>query len=416
VSERISTTPTAWSSVGQGTRAMQRALVFVLITGACYMPGSLAAEARAPAQTKPTYSDELVAALDRLFSRTDLHRMKPDRANPNVLRVSTASNTGTVTGVQWCGPRLLRFHYGHFDYDPDEKIPPDHGWYLSDIQSRISWRLKALPLGGNLVSCSPDGQWLLYSSASKDSIVISRYNLYTGKREPFARFNGGTFGPERSWLEGKWSPDGNRIIYFGRSIEALKIDDPVWKIFWFKREKREQVPTDFGWLADSSSLAIRFRHDPLDFSSPFEIAIVRSGDPSERLQVLTGAPASLGRLQIDSVNNIYGVEGVLRETRLRRCRLNDTTLKCEVAIPGDPDVSTAYDISIDGKTVYYKAEDSINGSRKNCLWRYRRDSNEKSCVALQQWTKGLSPDGLHIAVSGAPGDSFSVYLVQDPKK
>lgn len=363
-------------------------------------------------------ADNLITSFDRLFKRTDLYHVETLPENSNVIRITPRiTGHGFVTGTSWCGSRLLRFYYGFHDYDPGEKIPSEHGSYLADIQSRKVWRLNKMPGGGEVINCSPDGEWLLYSIREGKDAIVWRYQLHTGKKERFVRFRGGAIDHEKRWLKGEWSPDGNRILYFGKSMEAFKISDPVWQIFWFKRKF---IPGNYAWLADSSGMVLRYRSDP---HSPSLVVIDHSGDPAKPLEVLENAPSKFGALKMDNTGHLYGIEdtqlGPSRAlTQLRRCTLQKMKiLKCEPAIPGDPNISGAYDLSPDGKVVYYTGDEDDKGVSRRCLWRYEQSIDEKTCMVVQGFMDGLSPDGQYIAFSsGNTGGGFGVLSLKPGKE
>jgi hypothetical protein len=360
-------------------------------------------------------TDSLVTSLDRLFKRTDLHRVVVYPEQPDVLQITrtdTDINKGSITGAAWCGFRLLRFHYGHYDYDPGEKVPPDHGWYLADIQSRKVWRLRKLPRGGEIINCSPDGQWLIYKrSPQGKEVVLGRYNIVLGTKEDFVRFKDPFYSPL-----GEWSPDGTKILFYGKvDLVNVKTSEPVWNIFWLKRELSLNG-FEAKWLGDSSGVLLSYQSDPKNNRSERVLAIDRSGDRTKPLEILKNVPSKFGILKTDSAGRVYVVEhtqiGPSRMlTQLRRCALEDKILKCEPAISGDPDVSTAYDLSSDGKVIYYMGDDDDKGVKRRCLWHYDLASKEKNCISTGgEVPLGVSPDGRNLAISKL-GESLAVVQI-----
>lgn len=362
-------------------------------------------------------TDNLVASLDRLFKKTDLYRVIVYPKRPDVLEITRADtdiNKGSLTGAAWCGSRLLRFHYGHYDYDPGEKVPPDHGWYLADIQSRKVWRLRKIPRGGEIINCSPDGQWLIYKRSSQgNKVVLGRYNIIVGTKDDFVRYK----DPFHNAM-GEWSPDGTKILFYQKvNLVSLKTSEPAWKIFWLNRVLSSNG-FEAKWLGDSSGVLLRYQSDPKNNRSERVLAIDRSGDRTKPLEILKNVPPQFAILKTDIVGHIYGIEYTKTGsskvlTQLRRCKLENKILKCEPAIPGDPDISSAYELSSDGNVIYYVGDDEDAGVSKRCLWQYERSVGEKTCMVIQGFIHGLSSDGQYIAFSGTDLDGgFGVLYLK----
>jgi hypothetical protein len=373
------------------------------------------------AMTEPVTSvseaDGLVRSLDHLFKRENIYRMVVHPEQPDVLQITrtdSGANSGSLTNVVWCGSRLLRFHYGHYDYDDGEKVPPDHGWYLADIQSRKVWRLRKLPGGGELVNCSPDGQWLIYKRIFHGrKVILGRYNVASGMKEDFVRFK----DPFSTSL-GEWSPDGTKILFYGKSdLVSIKTSAPVWNIFWVKRDLSLNG-LEVIWLSDSSGVLLRYQSDPKNNSSKRILGIDHTGDPAQPIEMLKNAPSDFNRLKTDIAGHIYGMErmeiGAGRAlTQLQRCVSENKFLKCERAIPGDPNVSLEYAISLDGKVIYYSGDDEVAGISKHCLWQYERSVGKKTCIVIRSQMYGISPDGRYIALDMATDPSgFGVLNIQ----
>jgi hypothetical protein len=389
-------------------------LVVMLFSGMAW-----ASDSGLPSTVTVNETDSFVTFLDRLFKRTNVHRVVVHPEQPDVLQITrtdTDINKGSITSAEWCGSRLLRFHYGHYDYDDGEKVPPDHGWYLADIQSRKVWRLRKLPGGGEIVNCSPDGQWLIYKRIFHGrKVILGRYNVASGMKEDFVRFK----DPFSTSL-GEWSPDGTKILFYGKSdLVSIKTSTPVWNIFWLKREISLNG-FEARWLGDSSSVLLRYQVDLKNNRSESVIAVDRFGDPAKPLEILKNVPLKFEILKFDSANRLYGIESTQTGpsnvlTQLRRCTLEDSILKCESIIPSDPQVSTGYQISPDGSSVYYTPfGDSNHEEEKNrsCLWRIDLASKEKTCISTGgEVPFGVSPDGRNLIISRL-GESLEVVRIR----
>jgi hypothetical protein len=369
------------------------------------------------AATSANETDGLVTSLDYLFKRTDVHRAVVYPEQPDLLQITRADfdvNKGSILSAEWCGSRLLRFYYGHYDYDEGEKVPPDHGQYLADVQSHKIWRLRKFSGGGEIVNCSPDGQWLIYKRSSHGAeVILGRYNITSGTKEDFVRFK----DPFSTSL-GEWSPDGTKILFYGKvDLVGVKTSKPVWNIFWIKRELSLNG-LEAKWLGDSSGVLLHYQSDPKNNRSKFVLAIDRSGDPAKPLEVLDNVPPEFRLAMIDSANHIYGVvdirEPVRTGTYLRRCVSVKKNLECESIIPGDPQVSLKPLISPDGKSIYYSpygSSDRADKKDRGGLWRYDLARNEKTCVLPDSETPlGISPDGHNLAISTL-GESLAVVHI-----
>jgi hypothetical protein len=394
--------------VNRCTSVTLSAFTFLLWVGAC---SAQDASITSPGVDKGS-ADDLVAALNRLFKRAEAFRVEAHPKYAAVLRiVLPGDGDGHVTSAEWCGPRMLRFYFGHSDYIGDEKIPKGHGTYLMDIGSRTVWSLRLLPGGGEVVNCSVDGDWFVYARRDGKDTIVGRYHLRSGKREDYVRLRDSAGqGPDGSRLRiaGVWSPYGRKIAHVWEKIDVIKTSEPVWEVFRVRRKFGQLA--DLLWLDDSSAVVLKYFTAHSVRNPPFvsEVAIDHSGDPDKPLQVLGppvglgGSPTRFGVLKPGRSSSLYGVVYYGRTQKdsfkhLRRCVIGVNALHCQPAIDGDPKVSTAYDVSPDGKVIYYQ---ELSPS-KPCVVRYDTTSRKKDCL----WQEivhelKLAPDGNWIAIGG----------------
>jgi RNA polymerase sigma factor (sigma-70 family) len=118
-----------------------------------------------------------------------------------------------VEGISWC-------------WSPDGKeliVVRNDGANVSNVAVEVATRRQTkLPVPANHVvtDVSPDGKWLLTFSAQRAGDKWSKARLYVVKRDGSERR--ALTGPEEDASEGRFSPDGTKVLFYGTDPEKKK--------------------------------------------------------------------------------------------------------------------------------------------------------------------------------------------------
>jgi hypothetical protein len=329
------------------------------------------------------------------FKEVTQHKVTRSPTDPNALIVARDGlGGGGPVNAKWCGPRLLWFYYG-FSEPRDEPRSAGHGGLLVDIESKKVWRYDGWRGEGDVINCTPDGEWLILRRKNPEDqgLILSRYHVPTRIRKDFLRVKGKYIW----WPYGELSPDGSKILYdWSITRGETQTLDALPRVY---RTEQAYSRPETVWLTDSMSMLAIHQRDPQDNKSDFVFNLVRYGDistpertvlqtpPAFTQNVLTGR--SLRFLKVDHASRIYG----LSAGKLYRCTINDRSLDCDAITPDMVSISS-YDISSDGDHVIYYPDRRNSPGTADCIWYYYDVRAKQSrCLQIYGGLFAISPDG-----------------------
>lgn len=297
--------------------------------------------------------------------------------SPKVSRYDSGAASLVAKGsfmfydLNWCGAKRI-FYFLNGNPDGPDYDPRLIGSFVFSLKT-FKAQPVSIPPFSNVIDCSRDGAWIIYTRKINRIPTLFRYEVATGKIERladlFVRY-------KRTTL----SPDQRSFVVRRVPRKVYPHGNPKWQ-FLINPVKLERF-SEVIWRADSNSIFVRKRHryGKIDQHGYITLEDGKYHPLKKGLRLIN--------MRMDEKGRLYGIKDDKSLTStsaafvtIVRCNVQEIQLNCKEVLNTDmarepymPYRDPDYYILNGGSSILFRK----NGN--NCLWKKNVSTGLESCL------------------------------------